>query len=278
MNKEQATLFDVTDEDLKYQEFVNKFKTKKTTDDCYTPPEIYAVVRNWACKEYGIDPASIVRPFYPDGDYETFDYPDGCVVLDNPPFSIISKIVEFYLDRGIQFFLFAPSLTAFGGRKTLMRCNHIICDASIQYENGAVVRTAFVTSFGGDIVAQSAPELGKAINEAVAKLRKQTVKSMPKYEYPDNVITAAKLGYYASHGVDFAVRRKDCTPISALDAQRERGKAVFGGGLLLSEKAAAEKAAAEKAAAEKAAAEKAAAEKWKLSERELEIVRSLGND
>ena len=48
MNKEQATLFDVTDEDLKYQEFVNKFKTKKTTDDCYTPPEIYAVVRNWA--------------------------------------------------------------------------------------------------------------------------------------------------------------------------------------------------------------------------------------
>ena len=69
------------------------------------------------------------------------------------------------------------------------------------------------------------------------------------------------------------MRRKDCTPISALDAQRERGKTVFGGGLLLSEKA-----AAEKAAAEKAAAEKAAAEKWKLSERELEIVRSLGND
>ena len=273
MNKEQATLFDVTDEDLKYQEFVNKFKTKKTTDDCYTPPEVYAVVRNWACKEYGIDPASIVRPFYPDGDYETFDYPDGCVVLDNPPFSIISKIVEFYLDRGIQFFLFAPSLTAFCGRKTLMRCHHIICDANIQYENGAKVLTAFVTSFGGDIVAQSVPELGKAINAAVQRIRKEQTKTLPKYEYPDNVITAAKLQYYASHGVDFAVRRKDCTPISALDAQRERGKAVFGGGLLLSEKA-----AAEKAAAEKAAAEKAAAEKWKLSERELEIVRSLGND
>ena len=263
MNKEQATLFDVTDEDLKYQEFVNKFKAKKTTDDCYTPPEVYAVVRDWACKEYGIDPASIVRPFYPGGDYEIFDYPNNCVVLDNPPFSMLSKILEFYLDRGIQFFLFAPSLTAFSGIKTLMRCNHIICGANITYENGAVVRTSFVTSFGGDIVAQSAPELGKAVNEAVAKLRKQTVKSLPKYEYPDNVITAAKLGYYASHGVDFAVRRKDCTPISALDAQRERGKAVFGGGLLLSEKA---------------AAEKAAAEKWKLSERELEIVRSLGND
>ena len=40
MNKEQTTLFDVTDEDLKYKEFVNKFKAKKTTDDCYTPPEV----------------------------------------------------------------------------------------------------------------------------------------------------------------------------------------------------------------------------------------------
>ena len=46
-----------------YDEFVEKFKPKKTTDDCYTPPGIYAVVRDWACREYGIDPAKIVRPF-----------------------------------------------------------------------------------------------------------------------------------------------------------------------------------------------------------------------
>ena len=31
-----------------YEEFVEKFKPKKTTDDCYTPPGIYAVVRDWA--------------------------------------------------------------------------------------------------------------------------------------------------------------------------------------------------------------------------------------
>ena len=72
---------------------------------------------------------------------------------------------------------------------------------------------------------------------------------------------------------------------SRLDAQREKGKAIYGGGLLLSdakaaEKAAAEKAAAEKAAAEKAAAEKAAAEKanavvWELSSREKEIIGKL---
>ena len=45
----------------------------------------------------------------------------------------------------------------------------------------------------------------------------------------------------------------------ALDAQKDKGKAIYGGGFLLSEKA-----AAEKAAAEKAAAEKAAAERWSL--------------
>ncbi len=44
------------------------------------------------------------------------------------------------------------------------------------------------------------------------------------------------------------------------------------------EKAAAEKAAAEKAAAEKAAAEKAAAQRFELSERELQIIKGLGNE
>ena len=77
-----------------YDELVEKFKPKKTTDDCMTPPQVYDVVRDWACREYNINPERIVRPFWPGGDYENFDYPDGCVVLDNPPFSIISKICE----------------------------------------------------------------------------------------------------------------------------------------------------------------------------------------
>ena len=35
-----------------YEEFVEKFKPKKTTDDCYTPPTIYEIVKQWACNEY----------------------------------------------------------------------------------------------------------------------------------------------------------------------------------------------------------------------------------
>lgn len=258
-----------------YEEFVEKFKPKLTTDDCYTPPLIYDTVRDWACREYGIDPGSIVRPFWPGGDYERFDYPDGCTVLDNPPFSILSKICEFYLDRGISFFLFAPSLTAFSGKNVVMRMNHLICDANIEYENGAIVPTAFVTSYGGDVVAQTAPTLGMAINAAVEQLRKEKTRSLPKYTYPDNIVTAAILQRWAHYGIDFQVRRGECARVSKLDAQRESGKAIFGGGLLLSSQKAAERAAAEWAAAERAAAERAAAHKWELSDRELAIVAGL---
>lgn len=89
---------------ISFEDFCEKFKPKKTTDDCYTPPTIYEVIKNWACKEYGIDPDKIVRPFYPGGDYENFDYAPDAVVLDNPPFSILAQICEFYLERGIPFF------------------------------------------------------------------------------------------------------------------------------------------------------------------------------
>ena len=60
----QIDFSEVSDE---YKRFVDKFKPKKTTDDCYTPENIYNAVKEWACKEYGINPKNIVRPFYPGG-------------------------------------------------------------------------------------------------------------------------------------------------------------------------------------------------------------------
>lgn len=258
MSEEQIGLFEDNPE---YEAFVEKFKPKKTTDDCYTPPLIYETVKNWACEKYGIDESKIVRPFYPGGDYEHFDYSNGSVVLDNPPFSIISKICAFYLDRGIPFFLFAPSLTAFSGQNVALRMNHIICDANIIYENGATILTAFVTSYGGDVIAQTAPDLGKAIKEASARIKAETRREIPKYIYPDNIVTAAMLQRYSKYGVEWEIKRKDCTLVSKLDAQKESGKNIFGSGLLLSERV---------------AAERVAAHKWELSDREKAIVASLG--
>lgn len=254
-----------------YEEFVEKFKPKKTTDDCYTPPEIYAVIRDWCCKEYGIRESQIVRPFWPGGDYEHFDYPDNCVVLDNPPFSILSQIIRFYFDRGIAFFLFAPSLTALAAKSIVMDVNHIVCDCDIEYDNGAVVRTSFVTNLGSsDIVLQSCPELSTLVNDTVDRLKKQKTKQLPKYIYPDHVVTAAMVQRYSKYGINYAVKRNECVHIAMLDSQIAKGKSIYGGGLLLSDKA-----AAERAAAERAAAERAAAIEWSLSDRERAIVDAL---
>lgn len=63
-----------------YEEFIEKFKPKKTTDDCYTPDVIYKAVKDWAIKEMDWGGRTVVRPFWPGGNFENYDYPEGCVV------------------------------------------------------------------------------------------------------------------------------------------------------------------------------------------------------
>ena len=75
---------------------------------------------------------------------------------------------------------------------------------------------------------------------------------------------------YSKYGIDYRIDRMDCEQIAKLDAQRPAGKAIFGCGLLLSDKK-----AAERAAAERAAAERAAAHVWELSTREREAIEYI---
>lgn len=161
-----------------YEQFVDKFKPKPklTTDDCYTPPEVYDVVARWAVKEYGWEDREIVRPFYPGGDYEHFDYTTNCAVIDNPPFSILSKIAEFYERRKIKYFLFAPQLTALVRQAK----SHIGVGVKIIYQNGAVVNTGFISSDGPTL--RSAPDLYSQLTREVNKLKKS--KKLTKMEYP----------------------------------------------------------------------------------------------
>lgn len=259
-----------------YEEFVEKFKPKKTTDDCFTPPLVYDAVLEWVVEEYGIDAAHVVRPFWPGKNYQAQEYPENCVVIDNPPFSILSKVCEYYLDRGIRFFLFAPSLTALAGKSACMKMNHIICDAHIVYDNGALVRTAFVTNLGDEeTVVQTAPSLGSAIEAAVRKTREETIKKPPKYVYPDHVVTAAMVQRYCKYGINFKVRRSECVHISSLDAQKSCGKSIFGSGLLLCDQAAERNGGAERAAERAAAERERAATVWKISERERAIIAEM---
>lgn len=261
-----------------YEAFVEKFKPKKTTDDCYTPPRVYEAIRDWACAEYGVDPARIVRPFYPGGDYERFDYPDECVVLDNPPFSCLAAIRRFYQTLGISYFLFAPALTMLNARQD--DCC-IAAGAQIVYENGAKVNTGFVTNLDPCIL-RSAPDLRRVIEDAQKRIRAEKMKARPSYDYPDAIVTAAICGRYSRYGVDFRVESADAVKVSALDEQRAHGKSIFGSGFLLSRQKAVERAAAERTAIERAAAERASAAEradvriWHLSERELELQEGLG--
>lgn len=59
-----------------YDEFIEKFKPKKTTDNCYTPPLVYEAVLGWARAYFDIADRPVVRPFYSGGNFEHFDYPD----------------------------------------------------------------------------------------------------------------------------------------------------------------------------------------------------------
>ena len=246
------------DIDPNYQAFVDKFKPKKTTDDCYTTDEIFAVIVDYVREKYGVTPDRIVRPFWPGQDYREIDYPDGCVVVDNPPFSILSQIITDYNKAGIDFFLFEPYLTALGRRGA----THIITATNIVYENGAEVPSSFCTSLEPGVLARSDPELAQAINRASEALRRKSKKQVAKYVYPDAVLTSADLGYLAVHETALTIYERDAFFVRQLDAQKSAGKkqAIFGAGYLLSTKA---------------AAEKAAAEKWRLSARELAIIATL---
>lgn len=186
-----------------YDEFVAKFNKEnpKTTDDCYTPPEIYEVVLDW-CKEHlNIGDRPVVRPFYPGGDFENYDYPDNCVVVDNPPFSIFARILKWYNERGIDFFMFAPSLTSIREGVTF-----VSVDAVIQYENGARVNTAFVTNMMDNLLCITAPELNENINEANRKIQ-LSLGWVPqkKYAFPKNVLRASTINSMTRRGIQFSV-------------------------------------------------------------------------
>ena len=207
-----------------YKEFVEKFKPKKTTDDCYTPSEVYKRVKDWVIKKYDLEGREIVRPFYPGGDYERFVYPEGCVVLDNPPFSILAKIKKFYTEKGIDYFLFAPALTLFSSNVG----NYVVICVDILYDNGAKVNTSFVTSLGEYKIISTTD-----LHKSLSGLQKKGVRVLPKYKYPAQVVTSAGLQRLVKDGVDFAFKDSEVQFIKTLDAQRPHKKTIFGSGFLV---------------------------------------------
>ena len=239
-----------------YNEFVDKFKQKLTTDDCYTPKEIHdAVVKYVDRKVFKLNGHIAVRPFYPGGDFENFDYSDNCIVLDNPPFSFLARIVDFYLERGIKFWLYAPHLTLFNyiNRKGVTA---VVTNNDIVFENGAIIHISFITNvWPKNEIFATEPLLNRYLS--FVQKSKKPRKKKPVISYPDNVVSSAMLGMVVVRGVRLSCPRNEAVFIRKIDA----GKAIYGGGVLMSERM---------------AAERMAAERYELSEREKEIVKQLG--
>lgn len=261
-------------ESEEYTQFVEKFKPKKTTDDCYTPPEVYEAVKQWVLEEVSeIRGLRIVRPFYPGGNYQAEDY-TGAVVIDNPPFSILAEIKRFYLERNIPFFLFAPALTLLSGG--VDKLTAVVADCPINYENGAEVRTNFVSNLFGDTAVLLSSTLSARVREAMDIVKGRTKRKQPKYEYPSNVASGALLNKYTLRGLNLRIPRSEVHYVRRLDSRRERGKAIFGNGYLVSNRIAKilEEASTQQTIRNQASGAYCV---WELSEREREIIKRLSN-
>lgn len=212
-----------------YEGFVDKFVSKKTTDDCYTPQAVYDEVLRFVGELTDISKRDIIRPFWPGGNYERHDYPDNCIVVDNPPFSIYAQVVKFYLRHNIDFFLFAPAMT-----QTIPGCEccHIVTGVNITYENGAVVPTSFTTSLCRERV-WCCPELYQRLNRL-----NPPKNSVNKLKMPVHVISPALLQKIVKAGVELKIAPEDTAYISKLDNYNH---SLFGRGWLLSDRAAADR-------------------------------------
>ena len=240
-----------------YESYVAKFRDlPKTTDDTYTPPDVYEAVLQYLREEGKLtDAHTILRPFYPGGDYERAEYPENGIVIDNPPFSMFSKICKFYTARHIPFFLFGPGMTI---ATVSTYATAVIINTGLVFENGANVRVNFASSLFPDVALMTAPRLNDLIRACPSQNQK---KELPIYDTPDELLSVSDLQTICNGGIDFAVRRSECVRVRSLDLHPKRG-GLFGDHFLIA----------------KAKAKAKRAIHIPLSEREQRIVERLGAD
>ena len=221
-----------------YDGFVDKFRNKKTTDDCYTPDPLYNAVRDWCVNKFDLQSAPIVRPFFPGGDYKNFDYPENCVVIDNPPFSIFSEIVKFYDARGIRYLLFGPHLTIAG--MSGFKDTAILCNYTVTYENGAKVVTSFVTNMMPGVLFHYDADLYAAIKSADKEFTSMIKKKTDVLTLPDNIVSSARLGKYCGGSQSWSIRHDQAQSIKKVAMEKDGivvTKLIFGGGYFINDAA-----------------------------------------
>ena len=256
-----------------YESYVAKFQNiEKTTDDTYTPPDVYDAVLHYVGTIYDMSGKEVLRPFYPGGDYRHAVYPDDGVVVDNPPFSIFTEICKFYSEAKIPFFLFGPGLTIFSA---LRYCSVVVISRLITFSNGAKVKCNFATNLIGDTWVTTAVELDRALEKCKSQ---DNVKKLTKYSFPCEVLNFSDFRTISRGHVDFSIKKTDGLIVRDLDLFPKSG-GLFGDHILVNtECGRAAGRAAERAAeriAERAAERAAAAIPVDLSKRERRIIEKL---
>ncbi|MBQ8097222.1 MAG: chromosome partitioning protein ParB [Prevotella sp.] len=246
-----------------YELFIKKFTERpKTTDECWTPPDVYDAVLRYVGTLISLEGRDILRPFYPGGDYEHADYPEGGVVIDNPPFSQFTRICRFFMERGIPFFLFGPGLTIFSCLKH--GCSVVVVADQLRFDNGAMVKCNFATNLLGDTLVLSSPRLSRMLEACASQNQKV---NLPSFDYPEELLAVSDLQTIARGDDEFAVSRSEACLCRNLDLHPKKG-GLFGDHLLV--------AKANANAKDKAKAKAKAVIPIRLSEREQRIVEGLG--
>lgn len=206
-----------------YNDFVEKFKPEASTDECFTPKEVYDKVCDFVEEEYDVIRDNFVRPFYPGGDYQKYKYKDTDIVVDNPPFSIQGKILDYYIKNNIKFFLFCDGLSVFRRLDKNRDISIVVIDYSIEYENGCKINTAFVTNLD---------------NRSCIKIRKNFLKQkkddIKRYKLPDEVIYIKQLTSLSRNEIEMDIDSRYYKYINTLDNYSD----IYGGGIILKTKVA----------------------------------------
>lgn len=254
-----------------YEAFLAKFNhTKpKTSDDCYTPPPVYQAVLDYVDAEVTpLGNLNIRRPFFPGGDFEAEaeTYGPQDIVIDNPPFSKLSTILNEYTARGVRFFLFCPAKTATNGMKT---GRTIIIGERVLFANGAFLPVSFVTNLLPGVAIRTAPSLAEALRAANEVTREEIGKARPS-------LPCNSLDPHITSVIRLMKVNTEPLEIRSSEVSKVTGSKFFGGALLTSDAAAARiQEAAAKAAAKTAAKAAAKTVHIALSPEQQTIVDEL---
>ena len=261
-----------------YESYVAKFQDNgpKTTDDTYTPRDVYEAVLRYVGEVYDLSDKVILRPFYPGGDYENAEYPENGVVIDNPPFSLFVPIVEFYTARDIPFFIFGSGLTI---TNCCRCCTSVIISETITFDNGAKIKCNFASNLFGDTMIMTAPKLDEYIRACPSQDNR---KQLAQIGYPEQVLSCSQMQAICRGGIEFSVKRSECEIIRRLDRLNSNAHkgGLFGYHFMLNSAKTAEKIQARTASrlASEKAKEEAALKNTdfiELSDRERKIIEKL---